>query len=66
MNKEEIIKKYKEKINKIYEYDDKNADNEVEHAMRDDIYTQLLTEIGYQELADLLEKVEEDIGFWYA
>ena len=66
MNKEEIIKKYKEKINKIYEYDDKENDNEVEHAMRDDIYTQLLTEIGYKELADLLEKVEEDIGFWYA
>lgn len=66
MNKEEIIKKYKEEINKIYEYDEKENDNEVEHAMRDDIYTELLTEIGYKELADLLEKVEEDIGFWYA
>lgn len=23
-------------------------------------------ELGYKELADLLEKAEEDIGFWYA
>lgn len=58
-----IIKKYKEKIKEIYVYRD---DNEVAHAKRDDIYRELVEELGYKELADLLEKAEEDIDFWYA
>ena len=59
--KEKIIKKYKEKIKKLYKYD-----NEIAHAERDTIYKELVEELGYKELADLLEKAEEDIGFWYA
>ena len=58
-----IIKKYKEKIKEIYVY---RIDPEVAHAKRDDIYRELVEELGYKELADLLEKAEEDIGFWYA
>ena len=34
--------------------------------IRDNIYIELIKELGYKELADLLEKAEEDIGFWYA
>lgn len=59
--KEKIIKKYKEKIKELYKYD-----NEIAHAERDNIYKELVEELGYKELADLLEKAEEDIGFWYA
>lgn len=61
--KDEIIKKYKEKIKKIYEY---SLDEETAHGIRDDIYRELVEELGYKELADLLEKAEKDIGFWYA
>lgn len=61
--KNEIIKKYKEKIKQIYEFSD---DEEVAHNIRDNIYRDLVEELGYKELADLLKKVEEDIGFWYA
>lgn len=60
---DEIIRKYKEKIKQIYEY---AYDNEVAHGLRDNIYRDLVEELGYKELADLLEEVEEDIGFWYA
>lgn len=59
--KEKIIKKYKEKIKELYKYD-----NEIAHTERDTIYKELVEELGYKELADLLEKAEEDIGFWYA
>ena len=62
MNKE-IIEKYKEKIKEIYAH---SSDREVAHGIRDNIYRELLEELGYKELADLLEKAEEDIGFWYA
>ena len=61
--KDEIIKKYKEKIKEIYKSD---YDNEMAHGKRDDICIELIKELGYKELADLLEKAEEDIGFWYA
>lgn len=61
--KDEIIKKYKEKIKRIYKY---SNDEEVAHNIRDNIYRDLVEELGYKELADLLEKAEEDIGFWYA
>lgn len=61
--KDEIIKKYKEKIKRIYEFSD---DEETAHNIRDNIYRDLVEELGYKELADSLEKVEEDIGFWYA
>ena len=61
--KEKIIKKYKEKIKEIYKFKD---DNEVAHSIRDNIYRELIEELGYKELSDLLEQVEEDIGFWYA
>lgn len=61
--KKEIIKKYKEMIKQIYEFSD---DEEVAHNIRDNIYRELVEELGYKELADLLEKAEEDIGFWYA
>jgi hypothetical protein len=60
---DKIIEKYKEKIKEIYAY---SYDNETAHAKRDYIYKELVEELGYKELADLLEKVEEDIGFWYA
>lgn len=63
MEKEKIIKKYKEMIKQIYEFSD---DEEVAHNIRDNIYRELVEELGYKELADLLEKAEEDIGFWYA
>ena len=63
MNKEEIIEKYKEKIKEIYGC---GCDNEMAHGIRDNIYDELLRELGYEELANLLEKAEEDIGFWYA
>lgn len=62
MNKDEIIKKYKDKIKKIYANSD---DEEIAHGIRDDICIELIKELGYKELADLLEKAEEDIGFWY-
>ena len=61
--KEKIIKKYKEKIKEIYKFKD---DNEVAHGIRDNIYRDLVEELGYKELSDLLEQVEEDIGFWYS
>lgn len=61
--KDEIIKKYKEKIKQIYEF---SNDNEEAHCIRDSICIGLIEELGYKELADLLEKAEEDIGFWYA
>ena len=61
--KEQIIEKYKEKIKEIYAL---SGDEEMAHAERDDIYRELVEELGYKELADLLEKAEEDIGFWYA
>ena len=61
--KNEIIKKYKEKIKEIYEVAD---DNEMAHGKRDDICMELIRELGYEELADLLEKAEEEIVFWYA
>lgn len=61
--KEEIIKKYKEMIKQIYEF---SNDEEVAHNIRDNIYRELVEELGYKELADLLEKAEEEIGFWYA
>ena len=60
---DKIIKKYKEKIKEIYAY---SYDNETAHTKRDYIYKELVEELGYKELADLLEKTEEDIGFWYA
>ncbi len=60
---EEILKKYKEKIKEIYNF---SYDEETAHSIRDNIYRDLVEELGYKELADLLEKVEEDIGFWYA
>ena len=60
---DEIIKKYKEKINEIYLYQD---DNEIAHGKRDNIYRELIEELGYKELVELLEKAEKDIGFWYA
>ena len=63
INREEIIKKYKEKIKDIYKY---GADNEMAHSARDNIYDELIRELGYEELADLLEKAEDEIGFWYA
>lgn len=61
--KNEIIKKYKEKIKEIYEVAD---DRERAHGKRDYICIELIRELGYEELADLLEKAEEEIGFWYA
>ena len=61
--KDEIIKKYKEMIKQIYEF---SNDEEAAHNIRDNIYRELVEELGYKELADLLEKAEEDIGFWYA
>lgn len=63
MGKEEIIKKYKKMIKIIYKDKD---DEETAHIERDEIYKELIEELGYKELADLLEQVEEDIGFWYA
>ena len=63
MIKDEIIEKYKKKIKEIYEFSD---DEEVAHNLRDNIYRDLVEELGYKELADLLEKAEEEIGFWYA
>lgn len=61
--KNKIIEKYKEKIKEIYKF---QCDNEVAHGLRDSIYRDLVEELGFKELADLLEKAEEDIGFWYA
>ena len=61
--KEQIIEKYKKMIKNIYKFQD---DEEVAHRLRDNIYRYLVEELGYKELADLLEKAEEDIGFWYA
>ena len=63
MSKEEIQNKYVEKIKEIYAYVD---DNEVAHARRDAILIELIKELGYDELAKLFDKVEDDIGFWYA
>ena len=59
----EIMKKYKRKIRTIYKY---NLDREKAHEIRDKICLQLIRELGYSELANLLEKSEEDLGFWYA
>ena len=59
----EIIEKYKKKIKELYKYE---ADNQVAHGLRDELYDNVLRELGYEELADLLEKAEKDIGFWYA
>lgn len=61
--KEQIIEKYKEKIKEIYKF---QYDEETAHSLRDNIYRDLVEELGYKELADLLEEAEEDIGFWYA
>ena len=61
--KDEIIKRYKEKIKKIYA---NSSDNELAHSERDKICIELIKELGYEDLADLLKKVEEDIIFWYA
>ena len=61
--KEQIIEKYKKKIEEIYEW---QCDEETAHSKRDNIYRDLVEELGYKELADLLEKAEEDIGFWYS
>ena len=63
MNKDKIIEKYKEKIKEIYASKD---DNEVAHCIRDDIYDNLLRDLGFEELADLLIKAKDEIGFWYA
>ena len=61
--KEQIIEKYKKKIEEIYIW---QWDEETAHSKRDNIYRDLVEELGYKELADLLEKAEEDIGFWYS
>lgn len=61
--KEQIIEKYKKKIKEIYIY---KYDEETAHGLRDNICIELIIELGYEELADLLEKAEGDIGFWYA
>jgi len=61
--KEQIIEKYKEKIKEIYKL---YYDNEMAHGKRDDICIEFIKELGYEELANLLEKAEDDIGFWYA
>lgn len=61
--KNNIVERYKEKIKEIYKFQD---DEETAHGLRDNIYRDLVEELGYKELADLLEKAEEDIGFWYA
>jgi chromatin segregation and condensation protein Rec8/ScpA/Scc1 (kleisin family) len=61
--KNNIVERYKEKIKEIYKFQD---DEEIAHRLRDNIYRDLVEELGYKELADLLEKAEEDIGFWYA
>jgi hypothetical protein len=61
--KEQIIEKYKKKIKEIYVY---QYDQETAHCLRDNIYRDLVEELGYKELADLLEEVEINIGFWYA
>lgn len=59
----EIKEKYKQKIKEIYKY---AGDEEAAHQIRDNLYRDLVEELGYKELADLLEEVEEEIGFWYA
>lgn len=61
--KEQIIEKYKKMIKEIYEFSD---DNEMAHLKRDFLCIELIKELGYKELANLLVKAEEDIGFWYA
>lgn len=61
--KEQIIEKYKKMIKEIYKFSD---DSEIAHGKRDNICIELIKELGYKELANLLVKVEEDIGFWYA
>ncbi len=63
MEKEEIIEKYKKIIQDMYKFE---YDAEVAHQIRDNIYRDLVEELGYKELADLLEQAEEDIGFWYS
>ena len=61
--KEDIIEKYKNKIKEIYKH---SADNEMAHGIRDEICIELIKELGYEELAELLDKAEKEIGFWYA
>lgn len=60
--KNEIIEKYKEKIKRIYR---NSGDEEIAHGIRDEICMELIRELGYKEIADLLEKAEKDIGFYY-
>lgn len=56
--KEQMIEKYKEKIKEIYQF---QYDEETAHGLRDNIYRDLVEELGYKELADLLE-YEDDLG----
>ena len=63
MNKD-IENKYILEMKKMYEKD--KYDVEMIHSMFDYYLIELLKEIGYTKIVDLYEKVENEIGFWYA
>lgn len=63
MNKD-IENKYILEMKKMYEED--KYDVEKIHSMFDYYLIELLKELGYTKIADLYEKVDHEIGFWYA
>lgn len=64
MNKEEIIKRYKQLIDRALS----GTDNEDDHARYDDVLDDLIRELGYEELISFAEQLMEKrkISFWYA
>jgi hypothetical protein len=64
MDKEEIIRKYRKKLEDAL----CGADNETAHEDYDSTLEELIRELGYGELLDYAEKLieERNITFWYA
>ena len=62
---EEIIEKYKRKLDAILF---KNNDNEDAHCRYDGLLESLIKELGYGEILDYAERLIDgnDIDFWYA
>lgn len=57
-----IVEQYVEKL-----MESKNSDNELTHIIADDILLSALRDLGFGDLADTFEKVEDEVGgFWYA
>lgn len=61
---EEIIEKYKKKINDALS----GGDNETDHEFYDRVLEKLIIELGYKCLIEYAEKLieEREISFWFA